>query len=117
MTEYPGGQAHTLAADSRAGKVSIVGTGKGSGGVGVVNMNMQIQGVVSAGVPPALAPDLSEEEEDAVCGAAGAGGRDFISLRKRKKLNTIVPNPRKPRTADYMCANCGEVCTVLHGTS
>lgn len=77
-----------------------------------MQMQMQMQGVVSVGVAPV--PDLSEEDEDAACGAGGAGGRDFISLRKRKKLNTIVPNPRKPRTADYMCANCGEVCTTRH---
>ena len=50
--------------------------------------------------------DLSDEE----AGTSGQGsGQDFLSLRKRRKLNSIVPNPRKPRTADYMCANCSEV--------
>ena len=58
------------------------------------------------------AGDVSDEEDGQGQGQQGVGtgaGSDFISLRKRKKMNTIVPNPRKPRTADYMCANCAEV--------
>ena len=47
-------------------------------------------------------PDMSDEEE-------GMSSSDYISLRKRRKLNSIVPNPRKPRSADYICAHCAEV--------
>ena len=28
--------------------------------------------------------------------------------RRRRRLNQIVPNPRKPRTADYTCSICNE---------
>lgn len=29
-------------------------------------------------------------------------------IRRRRRLNQIVPNPRKPRTADYNCSICNE---------
>ena len=38
---------------------------------------------------------------------------EYISSRRRRRLNLIVPNPRKPRTADYMCSLCTEVRRVL----
>lgn len=39
---------------------------------------------------------------------------EFMSSRRRRRLNQIVPNPRKPRQADYNCSICGEgyQCTV-----
>ena len=54
--------------------------------------------------PISSALELSDDEDNSAPHSA-----DYLSRRKRKKLNTIVPNPRKPRTADYMCANCSEV--------
>ena len=40
---------------------------------------------------------------------------EYISLRRRRRLNLIVPNPRKPRTADYMCSLCTEMYQVVVG--
>lgn len=50
--------------------------------------------------------------------SAGAGslmqGDEYVSSRRRRRLNMIVPNPRKPRQADYTCSCCNEPyqCTV-----
>lgn len=40
---------------------------------------------------------------------------EYISSRRRRRLNLIVPNPRKPRTADYMCSLCAEMYQVVVG--
>jgi transcription elongation factor Elf1 len=40
---------------------------------------------------------------------------EYISSRRRRRLNLIVPNPRKPRTADYMCSMCNEMYQVVVG--
>jgi transcription elongation factor Elf1 len=37
---------------------------------------------------------------------------EYMSSRRRRRLNQIVPNPRKPRTADYVCSLCGETYQV-----
>ena len=51
----------------------------------------------------------SGEEED-------RGPKDeYISSRRRRRLNLIVPNPRKPRQADYMCSLCMEMYQVVVG--
>ena len=39
---------------------------------------------------------------------------EFMSSRRRRRLNLIVPNPRKPRTADYNCSLCNEEYQVCH---
>ena len=53
--------------------------------------------------------DRSGEEDD-------RGQKDeYISSRRRRRLNVIVPNPRKPRTADYMCSLCTEMYQVVVG--
>ena len=68
--------------------------------------NEQILNLTQGPIKGPILADSSDEE----AGTSGQGsGQDFLSLRKRRKLNSIVPNPRKPRTADYMCANCSEV--------
>ena len=43
-----------------------------------------------------------------------ANGDEFMSSRRRKRLHQIVPNPRKPRQADYTCFMCSETyrCNV-----
>ena len=42
-------------------------------------------------------------------GESGNGnGVEYMSSRRRRRLNLIVPNPRKPRTADYICSLCSE---------
>lgn len=33
---------------------------------------------------------------------------EYMSSRRRRRLNQIVPNPRKPRSADYTCSLCEE---------
>ena len=81
--------------------------------------NTQIPNLVLGPTPhPSTTSDLSDEDFGPTGTGQGQGpgqgqgqGQclDFLSVRKRRKLNTIVPNPRKPRTADYMCANCSEV--------
>jgi len=38
---------------------------------------------------------------------------EFVSSRRRRRLNHIVPNPRKPRSAEYNCSNCNEVYTCI----
>jgi len=43
--------------------------------------------------------------ETAVVGAA-SGGEEYISQRRRRRLNQIVPFPRKPRSAEYTCTAC-----------
>ena len=35
-------------------------------------------------------------------------GEEYVSSKRRRRLNQIVPNPRKPRTADYQCSKCNE---------
>ena len=40
---------------------------------------------------------------------------EYISSRRRRRLNLIVPNPRKPRQADYMCSLCMEMYQVVVG--
>lgn len=52
--------------------------------------------------------DRSVDEEE-------RGKDEYISLRRRRRLNLIVPNPRKPRTADYMCSLCTEMYQVVVG--
>eukprot|EP00596_Hydrurales_sp_CCMP1899_P002725 CAMPEP_0119033904 /NCGR_PEP_ID=MMETSP1177-20130426/969_1 /TAXON_ID=2985 /ORGANISM="Ochromonas sp, Strain CCMP1899" /LENGTH=278 /DNA_ID=CAMNT_0006991011 /DNA_START=181 /DNA_END=1018 /DNA_ORIENTATION=- len=42
-------------------------------------------------------------------------GDEYLSSRRRRRLNLIVPNPRKPRTADYMCSLCSEAYQVIVG--
>ena len=37
---------------------------------------------------------------------------EYMSSRRRRRLSQIVPNPRKPRQADYICSVCGECYTV-----
>lgn len=39
-------------------------------------------------------------------------GDDVVSSKRRKRLNQIVPWPRKPRQADYSCSLCSEVYQV-----
>ena len=39
-------------------------------------------------------------------GGTGGHGTEYMSSRRRRRLNLIVPNPRKPRTADYTCSLC-----------
>ena len=36
---------------------------------------------------------------------------EYMSSRRRRRLSQIVPNPRKPRQADYMCSVCNECYT------
>ena len=38
-----------------------------------------------------------------------------MSSRRRRRLNLIVPNPRKPRTAEYTCSLCSEDYQVYVG--
>lgn len=33
---------------------------------------------------------------------------EYVSQRRRRRLSQIVPNPRKPRIADYICSLCNE---------
>lgn len=33
---------------------------------------------------------------------------EYVSQRRRRRLSQIVPNPRKPRIADYICSICNE---------
>lgn len=33
---------------------------------------------------------------------------EYISPKRRRRLNQIVPNPRKPRSAQYQCSRCSE---------
>eukprot|EP00597_Dinobryon_sp_UTEXLB2267_P003421 CAMPEP_0170066004 /NCGR_PEP_ID=MMETSP0019_2-20121128/5861_1 /TAXON_ID=98059 /ORGANISM="Dinobryon sp., Strain UTEXLB2267" /LENGTH=1056 /DNA_ID=CAMNT_0010272979 /DNA_START=145 /DNA_END=3312 /DNA_ORIENTATION=- len=33
---------------------------------------------------------------------------EYMTSRRRRRLNQIVPNPRKPRQADYTCSLCSE---------
>lgn len=33
---------------------------------------------------------------------------EYVSSRRRRRLNQIVPNPRKPRQAEYHCSVCNE---------
>jgi transcription elongation factor Elf1 len=71
--------------------------------------------------PPKLQPQPSTTEgesngwdrsiEEIECGQKD----EYISSRRRRRLNLIVPNPRKPRTADYMCSMCNEMYQVVVG--
>lgn len=33
---------------------------------------------------------------------------EYVSQRRRRRLSQIVPNPRKPKSADYICSICNE---------
>lgn len=48
-----------------------------------------------------LSSNLSSNEEE------------FVSSRRRRRLNQIVPNPRKPRQADYNCSVCNETYSCI----
>jgi transcription elongation factor Elf1 len=48
-----------------------------------------------------LSSNLSSNEEE------------FVSSRRRRRLNQIVPNPRKPRQADYNCSVCNEAYSCI----
>lgn len=71
--------------------------------------------------PPKFQPQASSTEgeiigwdrsiEELECGQKD----EYISSRRRRRLNLIVPNPRKPRTADYMCSMCNEMYQVVVG--
>lgn len=53
--------------------------------------------------------------DDTIPGSAKeTNGDEFMSSRRRKRLHQIVPNPRKPRQADYTCFVCSEAyrCNV-----
>lgn len=55
------------------------------------------------------AVDIDLKASLLVSGASGlVREEEYMSSRRRRRLNQIVPNPRKPRSADYTCSNCGE---------
>jgi len=60
--------------------------------------------------PSQIAAAISTET--AVVSAA-AGVDEYISQRRRRRLNQIVPFPRKPRSAEYTCTACLEKYRVL----
>lgn len=42
------------------------------------------------------------------CMITATGDDEFTSLKRRRRLNQIVPFPRKPKRADYNCSICNE---------
>ena len=106
----PSHPSHPVMSGSSSG-----GMGGGSGAPGSVGVcGPPPQGPQPSqplGQGPQVPQGVQGDSDDEEAGTLGADsmGQDFISLRKRRKLNSIVPNPRKPRTADYMCAMCAEV--------
>ena len=38
---------------------------------------------------------------------------EYISPKRRRRLNQIVPNPRKPRQVEYQCSCCQDTYTMI----
>ena len=57
--------------------------------------------------------------QDLICGSSvmnsnvlRATAEEYISPKRRRRLNQIVPNPRKPRVVEYSCSCCSEPYTM-----
>jgi hypothetical protein len=62
----------------------------------------------------AVNPQLSISLELSLAeGSMNIKEEEYMSARRRRRLNQIVPNPRKSRTADYTCSLCSEPYQVV----
>lgn len=96
--------AGTIKAQSSqsAGLISSQSSMSNLSGVNVLNVNATMNGSTiyySSATDPTINGPLQTNV---------ASEEEYVSTRRRRRLNQIVPNPRKPRQADYNCSVCNE---------
>ena len=104
-TSMKGGAAAAVAkSGSMLGMAPFVGSGA-RGRTSSSSQSSILKRRSGAASASAYGPDATSGE---------APREEYMSQRRRRRLNNIVPNPRKPRPADYTCAAC---CEPYHVTA